>query len=92
MTRPQLRDRIPGRPRSVMAITDITTDWKLFVQRPGSCPAACVGDGPPVLLTITFTASHLWMPPSGQGNLGFVLARSLLLPSVRPHMRASSSS
>src|SRR5271156_3268070 len=50
ITRPHFRARIPGKIRSVIAITDRTIAWNCFDQSAGSCPAAGVGGGPPVLL------------------------------------------
>src|SRR5665213_3662082 len=55
MMRPHWRDFMPGNTRSVIAITGTIMDWKCLLHKAGSCPAAGVGGGPPVMLTRTST-------------------------------------
>ena len=51
MIRPHLRDRMPGRTRLVMAITERTIFLKCSDQASSGVSAAGVGGGPPVMLT-----------------------------------------
>src|SRR6202022_5201395 len=52
---PQARAFMLGSTRSVIAMTESTIAEKCLLHKLGSCPAAGVGGGPPVILTSTST-------------------------------------
>ena len=80
MIRPHWRARMPGRTRSVMAMTLSTMELNCARQSAMSWPAAGVGGGPPVLLTRMSTG-----PSSASMRATW---RSIAARSARSHSRA----
>src|SRR5579863_3024716 len=78
--RPQRRALMPGRTRSVIAITERTIALNCSAHSLGSCPAADVGGGPPVLLTRISTGPRVLSASAIWASTRPISARSQVMP------------